>query len=91
MQTEAVIVPLDFHLFFTQTHSCMSCHQPIRHEMHLHNHWKKYHKEKVKKETPRYFVWFQEKWIEVNMETCLAAMLEKRAWAITKPSCTKES
>jgi hypothetical protein len=81
------IVPIDFHLYFTQTKSCMHCHQPLRHELHAYNHFRKYHTERpvTIKEKPEYYVWFQDQWIKVNMETCMAAMLAKRPWAITKP------
>ena len=81
-----IVVPIDFHLYYTQTHSCMYCHQPLRHEVHGYNHFRKYHtKKQVIVDKPEYYVWFQGQWVKVNMETCLAAMLDKRAYAITKP------
>ena len=84
---EKVSVPLDYHIYFLKTKSCRDCHQPLRQEVHAYNHYNKYHnpKRKVVTDTPRYFVWFECNWVEVNMETCLAAMHEKRAYAITKP------
>lgn len=92
MQTE-VIQPLDHHIYFVKTKSCMYCHQPLRCSLHAFNHWKKYHNKSVvtMNEQPDYFVWFEGDWVKVNMETCMAAMLEKRAYAITKPKTTNTS
>jgi hypothetical protein len=87
METQ-VQVPLDYHIYFLKTKSCMCCHQPLRHEMHSYFHYRKYHHIKntpADVDNPEYYVWYNSSWIKVNMETCLAAMLEKRAYAITKP------
>lgn len=86
MQTD-VMEPLDYHIYFIKTKSCQHCHQPLRHPLHAFHHWKKYHNRNpiTLSAKPQYFVWYQDEWVEVNMETCLSAMLEKRPTAITKP------
>lgn len=91
METE-VIVPLDYHIYFLKTKSCMCCHQPLRHEMHSYNHFRKYHLpgRKIEVDKPHYFVWFERQWVEVNMETYLAAGYEKRSRALLKPKNTEE-
>lgn len=82
-----LVAPLDYHIFYVKTKSCRFCHQPLRHELHAFHHWKKWHNKQpvTIAEKPNYYVWFDGEWVQVNMETCMAAMLEKRAFAITKP------
>jgi hypothetical protein len=84
---EDEVVPLDYHIYFIKTRSCKNCHQPLRHPLHAFNHWNKYHNKRpiVRSEKPTYYVWYENEWVQVNMETCMAAMLEKRAYVITKP------
>lgn len=85
MQTEQT--PLDYHIYFIKTKSCQFCHQPLRAALHAFYHWRKYHQQRpvTVNNKPQYFVWFEQEWVEVNMETCMSAMLEKRCTLITKP------
>jgi hypothetical protein len=41
---------------------CLACKEPIRHELHLHNHWKKYHRMRI----ARYYTYRDGAWIEIN-------------------------
>lgn len=81
-----LIEPLDYHIHYIKTGACRFCHQSLRHPLHAFHHWKKWHNKTITiSQKPRYFVWYEDEWVETNMEVCMSAMLEKRAYAITKP------
>lgn len=57
--------PLDYNFNFTYNRTCLYCEQPLRHEMHAYNHYRRYHWRIAFEHYPRYFIWFQDAWCEV--------------------------
>jgi len=57
-----VTIPKEFYTYWHDYGRCKACCQEIRHELHLYNHYKRYHYKVV----PRFFVYFQYTWVEVN-------------------------
>jgi hypothetical protein len=78
---------------YRETGRCLACHHQIKHEIHLYNHWKKHHvvaqpvsaaAQRLIEPQPRYWVWFQDTWVPVQMHVALAAMIHKRCVAVEK-------
>ncbi len=78
-----VIPPLEYNFNFTYNRVCLYCEQPLRHEMHAYNHFRKYHSGHRAWIYPRYFVWFQDVWVEVTKDVYLLAK-GRRPTAVAK-------
>jgi hypothetical protein len=85
--------------YFRKTGKCIQCETQIDHEIHLFRHYQRNHAEdmadpqaKLFSEAPdfqpEYYVFSEGRWLKTNMRTCLAAQLEHRATAVTKPQPT---
>jgi|SRR5579859_1974429 len=93
-----VQTPQRVYEHYRETGRCLACHHQIKHEIHLYNHWKKHHvvtdnqgcvspaKQSPITVQPRYWVWFQDTWVPVQMHIALAAMINKRCVAVEKES-----
>ena len=97
--------PRDVYKHWRRTGQCAACWQDIKHEMHLFNHWKRHHADDEPTQInlfskdgtsqrgevrPRYWVWFQNTWVPVQMHVALAAMYYKRCVAVSKPKEARE-
>jgi len=95
-----VSTPRQVYEYWRQTGECPACWQTIKHEIHLYNHWKRHHSDTAPTQInlfgsqskgtsseakPRYWVWFQDKWVPVQMHVALAAMFHHRCVAVSKP------
>lgn len=58
-------VPQNYYRYWVLTGTCYGCYQDIRHELHLYNHYKKYHFVEPK---PRFFYWnkYRKTWLETS-------------------------
>jgi hypothetical protein len=71
---------------------CINCHQPLNHEMHAFNHYKRYHMAGQKQAAPKpvrqqYYVWSaaSKSWVETSLMRSLLASNLGIPVAITKP------
>jgi hypothetical protein len=66
VQIRPLTIPKDFYDFWHDYGKCIACRQDIRHEMHLYNHYRKYHTHRMI--VFHYYVWYKEfqQWIEVS-------------------------
>lgn len=83
-QPKICIVPINFYHYWHDYGRCLCCRQEIRHEMHLYNHYKKYHWDF--RLVVRYFAWFRffQQWIEVSLSEYIRYKRLKQPTAIAR-------
>jgi hypothetical protein len=61
-----LILPQDYYHYWFDYGRCKSCRQEIRHELHLYNHYRKYHWHY--RARLHYYVWYDmiQEWVEVS-------------------------
>jgi hypothetical protein len=71
VQIKPLLIPSDFYTYWNDYGKCKACNQDIRHEMHLYNHYRKYHRYRYIK--LHYYMWLSEfqRWVEVTQRDFL--------------------
>lgn len=84
VQARPCLLPLNYTCYWYDYGRCIACKQEIRHEMHLYNHYRKYHW--GFRITLRYFVWYDilQQWVETSRNAYFTFKRIKRPTAISK-------
>lgn len=85
VQVRPCLVPSNFYHYWHDYGRCIACKQEVRHEMHLYNHYRKYHWDF--RTVLHYFVWYDmlQQWVEISRNAYISyRRMHQRPTAIAR-------
>ncbi len=78
LQARPCTIPIKYYSYWFDYGRCIACKHEIRHEIHLYNHYRKYHW--LYKTTIRYYVWYNmlQDWVEISREAYIGFKRQKQ-------------